>query len=90
MAESDGTSLVVLPVGYSKCVEMRGVSRAPDTKAQMLRADGALVGILFSGSVEVILQQNVGPFSNSKRPVCGLLRFQELPEGQLIPVTANP
>jgi hypothetical protein len=33
--------------------------------AQMLRADGALVGILFSGSVEVILQQNVGPSSNS-------------------------
>jgi hypothetical protein len=64
-AESDGTSLVVLPVGYSKCVEMRGVSRAPDTRAQMLRADGALVGILFSGSVDVILQQNVGPFSNS-------------------------
>jgi hypothetical protein len=31
----------------------------------MLRADGALVGILFSGSVEVILQQNVGPSSNS-------------------------
>jgi hypothetical protein len=64
-AESEGTSLVVLPIGYSTCIRMRAVSGGSELKARTLRADGALLGVVFSGSVDVVIEQNFGPFSNA-------------------------
>ena len=57
---SDGTSLVVLPIQYSKCL------RAHDDRARLVRANLIMTGIIFSGTIGTDISFDYGIFS----PAC--------------------
>ena len=57
---SAGTSLVVLPQQFSRCL------RASDNRVRLVRADLLLAGIVFSGEIDTEIRFNYGLFS----PAC--------------------
>lgn len=63
-ARSAGRSVIVLPVEYSHCLELR--TTVPGAEGPVLfRANLIQAGILFSGSLEATLSYFTGPFRNS-------------------------
>jgi hypothetical protein len=63
-ASSDGPSVVLLPLDYSRCLDIESLAgRAP----QVFRANVALTGILFEKQVDVRLLTRAGPAS---KPGC--------------------
>jgi len=65
-AESPGTSLLVLPVEFSRCLTATLTSTGP-TPPRLLRANLAMAAVLFSGRVEGTLRLRYGPFSSGCR-----------------------
>lgn len=58
-AESSGDSLVVLPVAFSNCLEVSGFNRQ---EVQLLRVNGAFLGVLFSGQISIEISARVVPW----------------------------
>ena len=65
-AESPGTSLLVLPVEFSRCLTATLTNTGP-TPPRLLRANLAMAAVLFSGRVEGTLRLRYGPFSSGCR-----------------------
>jgi len=65
-AESPGTSLLVLPVEFSRCLTATLTSTGP-TPPRLLRANLTMAAVLFSGRVEGTLRLRYGPFSSGCR-----------------------
>jgi hypothetical protein len=65
-ADSPGTSLLVLPVEYSRCLTAHLATSGP-TPPRLLRANLAMVAVLFSGRVEGTLRLRYGPTSSGRR-----------------------
>jgi len=65
-AESPGTSLLVLPVEYSRCLTATLTSTGP-TPPRLLRANLTMAAVLFSGRAEGTLRLRYGPFSSGCR-----------------------
>jgi hypothetical protein len=61
-AETDGTTLVLLPVQYSHCLLLAG---APE--ARLVRADFLLTGVVFAGAINATLDFNYGFFNAACR-----------------------
>ena len=61
-AETDGTTLVLLPVQYSHCL---GLAGAPG--ARLVRADFLLTGVVFAGAIDATLDFNYGFFNAACR-----------------------
>jgi len=56
-AHSDGTSLVILPQQFSKCLSAR------DPRVRLVRADLVLTGVVFSGDIDTDISFDYGIFS---------------------------
>jgi hypothetical protein len=81
-ASSAGESLLVLPVQYSHCWQI-----VSGSDATLFRADLMLLGISFSGDLQVELRQMFGPFWDSACRVAdagdaGRLEMADAPKGQ--------
>lgn len=61
-ASSSGSSLLVLPFEFSRCLQVS--SNSPDARAPIIfRADGPLVGLLFENRLDARIEYFTGPFS---------------------------
>src|SRR5262249_26118219 len=65
-ATSAGTSLLVLPIEYSHCLQAH-LQSSGATPPRLLRANIALAAVVFSGDVSGELRLRYGPFSSSCR-----------------------
>ena len=63
-ARSDGTSLLVLPFEFSRCLSVSTLDQAIDPP-RLVRADGLLVGLLFNRAVNSEIRYFTGPFDNA-------------------------
>jgi hypothetical protein len=62
-ASSSGSSLLVLPFEFSRCLVVS--SNSPDAPAPaMLRVDGPLIGLLFRNRVDARIEYRTGPFTH--------------------------
>lgn len=62
--ESPGQSLVVLPVQYSRCLDMSLTGEGKD--ARLLRVNLVQTGVLFSGRIEAELSFRTGPLGSAR------------------------
>lgn len=69
-AQSEGTSLLMLPVEYSNCIDIKVISGAIPSA---VRLNGAMLGLLFSGTLDVMVVNETGPFT---RPKCMLENYK--------------
>lgn len=75
-AHSTGRSLIVVPLEYSHCLEVRFArSDLPRDKATLHRVDGVLTGILFEHELDIILEFRTGPLRNQ---LCRLDDYHDL------------
>jgi hypothetical protein len=65
-AESSGTSLLVLPVEYSRCLRAK-LTTTGRTPPRLVRANLTLAAVLFTGRVEGTLRLRYGPLSSGCR-----------------------
>jgi hypothetical protein len=65
-AKSQGWSLLVLPLGYSRCLELTNQHGGPleDNSPTILRVNAGLTGVLFENRLEANVKQRYGPFVN--------------------------
>jgi hypothetical protein len=56
-ATSAGTSLALLPLQYSHCL------RSSDPRARLVRADLAMTGLVFKGTIDAKISDDFGPFT---------------------------
>jgi hypothetical protein len=66
-AESDGRSLVIVPLEFSHCLELHEAQPSGGGEATLLRIDGLLTGLLFDRHVDAVLSFRIGPLHN---PLC--------------------
>lgn len=79
-ASSDGWSLLVLPITYSRCLEMsRDIGNATDGgEVRLIRVNVGMTGILFHGRVKGTISMRFNPFSNPFGRVTDYLDFKKL------------
>lgn len=76
VADSDGRSLLVVPVQFSHCLELRGAHPGEGAEPTTLsRIDGALTGIVFQRHLDAVLSFRVGPLHN---PTCRWQDYRDL------------
>jgi hypothetical protein len=75
VAESAGRSLVVVPIEFSHCIELRATNPGMGTATTLLRIDGVLTGILFDSHLDAVLSFRYGPLHN---PLCRWQDYREL------------
>jgi hypothetical protein len=80
-AESDGKSLLLLPLEFSRCLQ---ASVAAGEKPLLLRANLLETGVLFSGRLDATLAIRTGPFLD---PAC---RLRDLLDARALHVGAVP
>jgi hypothetical protein len=74
-AASPGRSLIVVPIEYSHCLELRpGPAVASTTDVSFHRVQGILTGVLFERKLDIVLAFRTGPFRN---PLCRLRDYQD-------------
>jgi hypothetical protein len=62
-ATSTGTSILILPIEFSRCFTITDVSGG---KPRLFRADLLLTGVLFSDRINAQISFHTGPFRNSR------------------------
>jgi hypothetical protein len=72
-ANSEGTSLIVLPVIYSNC--LRWQNEAPGAPARLIRVDFGLTGLLFDRQAKGRIAPAQSPFVN---PFCGIADWRTM------------
>jgi len=72
-AQSDGTSLLLLPQQFSHCL------RVHDERVRLVRADLIMTGMIFSGTVDTSISFDYGIFS----PQCRRADFADLKQLQI-------
>jgi hypothetical protein len=75
-ARSSGRSLVIVPLEYSNCIELRNTLPGM-SKAELLRVDGLLTGVIFEKEIDAVLAFRIGPLRNQS---CRWRDYQELRE----------
>lgn len=85
--QSDGQSLLVLPLQYSTCLEIEQQSgAAANQPARLVRADLVLTGVLFTNRLDAKIRYNFGPFS---QPLCRVQDYFEA-KGMHLGADARP
>lgn len=74
-AESAGRSLLVVPMEFSHCIQMRDANAGTDAAAKLARVDGLLTGIVFERHLDITLAFRFGPLRN---PTCRWQDYREL------------
>jgi hypothetical protein len=75
VADSDGRSLIIVPVEFSHCLELVETPAADVRGASVLRIDGLLTGIVFTHHLDAVLSFRIGPLRN---PTCRWLDYRDL------------
>jgi hypothetical protein len=76
VAQSPGRSLLVVPVEFSHCMELRDRRAAMGgPEVRLVRADGVLTGIVFERELDAVLAFRTGPLHS---PTCRWKDYQEL------------
>jgi hypothetical protein len=75
VAESDGRSLIIVPVEFSHCLELNETHPTAGGGATVLRIDGLLTGIAFAHHLDAVLSFRIGPLRN---PVCRWEDYRDL------------
>jgi hypothetical protein len=73
-ADSDGRSLVVVPVEFSHCLNLN-VTHPATVVPTLHRIDGLLAGIVFEHHLDAILSFRIGPLDN---PLCRWHDYQDV------------
>jgi hypothetical protein len=73
-ADSDGRSLVVVPVEFSHCLKLNE-TRPGGAAPTLERIDGLLTGIVFERHLDAILSFRIGPLHN---PLCRWHDYQDV------------
>jgi len=77
-SQSAARSLVVVPLEFSHCIEVRDAHPESGAKrAELIRVDGLLTGVLFEHDLDAVLAFRTGPLRN---PTCRWQDYQELKE----------
>jgi hypothetical protein len=72
---SAGRSLIVVPLEYSHCLELRPIrGREAGTDVSLQRVQGILTGVVFEHKVDVVLAFRTGPLHN---PLCLFEDYQD-------------
>ena len=71
MARSDGRSILLLPLEYSRCLQITARSGSP----QLFRADVLLTGVVFTDKLDTDIALQIGAFID---PTCRLQDLREL------------
>ena len=74
-AESDGRSLIVVPLEFSHCLEMHDAHPEAGAGPALSRIDGLLTGIVFEHHLDVVLSFRIGPLQN---PTCRWQDYRDL------------
>jgi hypothetical protein len=78
-ATSSGTSLLVLPLAYSNCLKIKSRrDKSAKFKPKLVRADIALTGILFSGSLNATIYPRFGPYDNVLGKITDYLELKRM------------
>jgi hypothetical protein len=72
VADSNGCSLIIVPVEFSDCLE---TSPGQGSGATVVRIDGRLAGIVFARHIDAVLSFRIGPLHN---PACRWADYQDL------------
>jgi hypothetical protein len=75
VADSDGPSLIVVPVEFSHCLELIETLVEQGGGATVLRIDGLLTGIVFAHHIDAVLSFRIGPLHN---PTCRWADYRDL------------
>ena len=65
VADSDGRSLIIVPVEFSHCLELNETHPGQEGGATVLRIDGLLTGIVFAHHIDAVLSFRIGPLHNA-------------------------
>ena len=75
VADSDGRSLIVVPVEFSHCLDLIEAPPEQGGGAAILRVDGLLTGIVFAHHIDAVLSFRIGPLHN---PTCRWTDYRDL------------
>jgi len=75
VAESDGRSVVIVPLEFSHCIELHETHPGDGNGPSLVRIDGLLTGLVFDRHVDAVLSFRIGPLHN---PLCRWRDYQEL------------
>jgi hypothetical protein len=75
VADSDGRSLIVVPLEFSHCLELIETPAGQESGATALRIDGLLTGIAFAHHIDAVLSFRIGPLHN---PTCRWADYRDL------------
>jgi hypothetical protein len=75
VAESDGRSLIVVPLEFSHCLEVRDAYPEAKEGPTVSRIDGLLTGVAFERHLDAVLSFRTGPLYN---PTCRWQDYQDL------------
>jgi hypothetical protein len=75
VAESDGRSVVIVPLEFSHCIELHEMHPGDGNGPSLVRIDGLLTGLVFDRHVDAVLSFRIGPLHN---PLCRWRDYQEL------------
>lgn len=67
-AKSNGASILVLPIEFSNCF------KSSSSKGQLIRVNGAFLGVVFKNSIDLSLTYMNSPFTN---PLCRIKNYFE-------------
>jgi hypothetical protein len=73
VARSPGRSLLIVPVEFSRCLELR--HRGTALNARLVRIDGVLTGVVFEREIDAVIAFRTSPLHN---PTCRWRDYQEL------------
>ncbi|HWX85650.1 MAG TPA: hypothetical protein VNZ48_18790 [Xanthobacteraceae bacterium] len=65
VADSDGRSLVIVPVEFSHCIELSETHQGAGDGSALLRIDGLLTGIAFDRHLDAVLSFRFGPLRDA-------------------------
>jgi hypothetical protein len=75
VAESDGRSLIVVPLEYSHCLELHDAGPEVGVRPSLSRVDGLLTGVVFERYLDAIISFRIGPLHN---PACRWQDYREM------------
>jgi hypothetical protein len=75
VAESDGRSLLVVPIEFSHCLELHDAHPGIGGEPTISRIDGLLTGIAFERRLDAVLSFRIGPLHN---PACRWQDYRDL------------
>jgi hypothetical protein len=75
VAESDGRSVVIVPLEFSHCIELHEAHPGEGDGPSLVRIDGLLTGLVFDRHVDAVLSFRIGPLHN---PLCRWKDYREM------------